>query len=325
MVIVKQGHFVPVCYLNEFASYGKISVYDKSKLETRTNQSPKEIAKQRYFYDFSEDELVSLKELYPEIDKQFIEKFLSKNIEPCLKECLKTIHSYYLEDNDEYNYLLSKAFKKNISLQMAYQFLRTRGLREKISFVKKDRQSLVQKLLLLDGNAINNLADFFYSKKWIININKTQVPYYTSDNPVVVLDINSNVLSIDALKSAGIKLIQYPYSSSISLSLLDENLSEALNDLAIERLEVTNKYEVDYCNSLQIRNATMHVFFSGDQIEKSCLDLLNPLKEKYLEEKWAAELEKQLMSNFNMLRTGNIDNDELAKSIQILKKILKDI
>lgn len=272
---VKQEHFVPQCYLHMFSNNGKLNVYDKNKNEVRNNQLVENIAKQKAFYDFSDDEMERLKEVYPNLYVQYIEKYFSDIIEPNLKKCLETIHDNFIEENDDYTCLLSDDFKANLSLQMAYQFLRTQGFRKQIKFTYDENSPLIQKLIILDKGIINDLASFFYNKKWFININKTATPYYTSDNPVVILDINGGEISVDAINSKGIKNIYYPYSSSLSVTLLDENIYGKINDLKIQRNEVINKFEVDYLNAMQIRNSNNNVFFIGEQIDETLFNLVN--------------------------------------------------
>jgi hypothetical protein len=230
-----------------------------------------------------------------------------------------------MEDDGEYTYLLSDEFKANLSLQMAYQFLRTQGFRKQIKFSNCEHNPLIQKLIILDDGIINNFASFFYSKKWFININKTSKPYYTSDNPVVIFDINTGQMSLDAINSKGIKNIYYPYSSSVSVTLFDENVSEKLNELKIERNEVMHSFEVDYCNAMQIRNASNNVFFTGEEIEEYLFDLSNLKMKDGIEEKWNNTLDEILTENLQMIGSGKINLEKLDKNQKILEKILKDI
>lgn len=58
---VKGEHFVPQCYLNMFTNDEKLNVYDKKRVEVRPNQSVSKIAKQKAFYDFSQEELQMIK------------------------------------------------------------------------------------------------------------------------------------------------------------------------------------------------------------------------------------------------------------------------
>lgn len=161
---VKQEHFVPQCYLNMFTSNDRVSVYDKDKNEVRQNQLVENIAKQKAYYDFSDDEVKRLREVYPDLNVQYIEKYFWDIIEPNLKKYLDTINDNFAEDNDEYVYLLSDKFKANLSLQMAYQFLRTQGFRKQITFGHDKCSPLIQKLILLDDGIIKDLASFFYKK-----------------------------------------------------------------------------------------------------------------------------------------------------------------
>ena len=89
---VKQEHYIPRSYLAWFANdKGKINVYDYKKEEYRKNQSIEKIAKIGGFYDFDKENLEYMKNFKEDIDKQYIEKMFSKNIEPALKNIIEKL------------------------------------------------------------------------------------------------------------------------------------------------------------------------------------------------------------------------------------------
>lgn len=132
-------------------------------------------------------------------------------------------------------------------------------------------------------------------------------------------------MSIDAITSKGIKNICYPYTRSLSVTLFDENISEKFNDLKIERREIIHPFEVDYCNSMQIRNATNNVFFIGEQIDESIFKLSNLKVKAGIEERWDNTLNEILIENFQMIESRKFDLEKVKKNKMIMEKILSEI
>ena len=60
-------------------------------MEYRKKQSIEKIAKIGGFYDFDENNLEYMKKFKEDIDKQYIEKKISHNNEPALKDILEKI------------------------------------------------------------------------------------------------------------------------------------------------------------------------------------------------------------------------------------------
>ena len=86
----KNQHFVPQSYMERFGENGQISVYFKEDGRLLSNQSPRNYASERYYYDTSKDELEALMreqiELKPELkqyidwdDPQMIEHYFSRS------------------------------------------------------------------------------------------------------------------------------------------------------------------------------------------------------------------------------------------------------
>ena len=97
---VKQSHLVPKCYLKNFAINNKIVAFNKLTNKILVNQNISEIATQNRFYDLNEEDINDLSEIIPNISKQYIENYLSRDVEPNLEKAIDKISSmkYYYEE-----------------------------------------------------------------------------------------------------------------------------------------------------------------------------------------------------------------------------------
>ncbi len=82
MLKVKNQHYIPQFYMNRFSTNGKIDVYCVDNKKLLKNQSPRNFASRRYFYD---------------IDKTEIKDYLRETIE-YLNNTKRTIDNKILED-----------------------------------------------------------------------------------------------------------------------------------------------------------------------------------------------------------------------------------
>ncbi|MBQ8527217.1 MAG: DUF4238 domain-containing protein [Lachnospiraceae bacterium] len=320
---VKQEHIVPQCYLNMFTDDGKLNVYDKSKGEVRKNQAVCKIAKQKAFYDFSEEELVIIKEIYPSVDDvQYIEKLFSNDIEVGLKKCLDAIRMDKILQTEGVLAQLDDEFKMCLSVQMAYQFLRTKGLRGKLPEVPNTSVDFLQKLMLIDDNIIAQWAYYFNCFHWSVTVNKTAIPYYTSDNPVCIYNAVTNKLGLDALNGHGFVIICYPYSPtvSVSLALLEEDV--ILPSLVLEH---KTEEQVKFLNALQYKNADNNVFTKADMYDiKKIIDSSNSFTKIKLSEQDSVKMDKIAQEVIQGLKDGYMDADRnSAIQMYILNMIKK--
>ena len=82
MLKVKNQHYIPQFYMNRFSTNGKIDVYCVDNKKLLENQSPRNFAPRRYFYD---------------IDKTEIKDYLRETVE-YLNNTKRTIDNKILED-----------------------------------------------------------------------------------------------------------------------------------------------------------------------------------------------------------------------------------
>lgn len=199
-----------------------------------------------------------MKNFKEDIDKQYIEKMFSKNIEPALKNIIEKLSNLNISYLNNYPDIVDHELKLGISYLLIFQFLRTRSYRDFFEKILQDdkKAAFEQKKILLDRETINNLANYVCNMSWTFCYNITPKPYITSDNPVVIADDDFNYGN-NALMSNKKKIIQYPLSPQILLLILDEGYTGIQNSDTMSILinDEKNSELVDHPNSLQMENA----------------------------------------------------------------------
>lgn len=73
--------------------------------------------------------------------------------------------------------------------------------------VKKDEEKSIQGNMILDTEHIYDMALSFKELTWILGVNKTQVEFYTSDNPIgMIPHVTNDFISMSGIKSEGIEV-----------------------------------------------------------------------------------------------------------------------
>lgn len=295
---IKKQHYVPRCYLKRWENRKKqIYVFDKVKKEIRPSNI-NDIASERYFYDIDIEKMdaKSIEMLISaNIDiineQQFIEKFLSKNIEDEYSKLLAKIIDtsneatpWYLENC----YFISKEDKLYLAIYLSFQYVRTKTVREgigdsgnclcqvledmgvpqeQISKYVLDHESIkeIHGNMLFDFDNIMELAKSFYNLVWILGMNRTDKLFYSSDNPICTkAHIEHPFLSFSGIASKGVE-VAFPLSPRRILIMYDGEYHKDMLDF--ERKYVTNIQieNVEYYNSLCAYQSERCIFSSdGD-------------------------------------------------------------
>lgn len=263
---VKIQHYVPRLYLRNFSIVHKgessIFCFDKVK-DNVFYVKIRNIASEKYFYDTDKGK------------NQIIEKMLGK-----LESMFNAAYVKLLQTEDLSS--LSNMEKAAIAYFVALQDLRTREFREflkdmtrqlktKMSGYKmtedfKKQLETVQgeeagKRMQLKFMVMN--ADW-YAKivgimKWMLLVNETKLPYWTSDHPIDRHnDIDQSPYGNLGLFSKGIQ-IYFPLSTKVSLLFCDPVLFKILP----EKVSVKEE-NVVFQNSLQVLWSTRHIFSIDD-------------------------------------------------------------
>jgi hypothetical protein len=285
-------HYVPKAYLDAFTNLdGQISVFDKvTRRLFLTN--PRNVASERKFNDFPQTLDSSNPALY-----QFVEKGLagieSKGI-PLLRKTVENALSIEIPTLRSPRILSSKD-RTNLAALTALQLARTRKDRELaqkifsevgLELLKEakndhDREVSAQNLdrtynedyikrqhLEFLFDAASKFAAILESKLIYLAVNRTAVPFWTSDYPVVRDSHQGrSSLPVDGLSSPKVKIV-YPLSPQVAMIFLDPiwySHWEGWNG----KVKAISKQEVNHFNELQVKQSYRFVFSSSDRMQRA--------------------------------------------------------
>ena len=317
----KKQHYVPQCYLRNFAIKGskkKINVFDKKKEQVRLNQNILDNASERYFYDINIDKILEesseekrndiLEQLgekykiYKNDKEQHLEKFFSEAIESDYSEILKSIISkaknatpWHIKNC----YCMSLSEKILMSVCITAQFWRTKKQRVMLEEgIMKLYKTLIPKLynieygniegklsprdidvsigkesmklqhaeFILDIERLLEFVQVLLKHIWVVYINRTKVPFWTSDAPIALNSISDGCRSGKGIASKGIEII-LPLSDKVALGMYEREHYEEMFSLAMNKddrlyIEISDEEEVNRFNKLQILESYRCIFSS---------------------------------------------------------------
>lgn len=327
MADTKKEHYVPRCYLQNFATIqNRIDVFDKWKMMVRQNQDIINVAMENGFYDL---DLISLlqkmdTEMYDkakvdlmdilgtdkwEEAKQIIGN--PKEIEKKHFVKLEGIYSSLLQAIVKKGYgsswvikncyALSEEEKIHLSLFIAIQVIRTKRFRENLSdMVSGAAQALAYKAqihdedalpkdafkvkanpefiklqhssMLLDPELSLQIEEILCSHVWTMCVNKTSIPFITSDDPVVRIPHKKDPYrSYSGFASEGIEIV-FPISPMLMLCMGDrKTYGHCLQDRRY--YEISDPEDVEYYNMYQVTNSYRCVFstsYDFSNVKKFC-------------------------------------------------------
>ena len=339
--ITKKEHYVPQCYLRNFAIAGnpeKIHVFDKTKAQTRRKQNILDNAQERYFYDIDIDRILDeaseenrtaiIKQLGDDYDMlrndktQYIEKLFGKELEGNYSQLLKNIIDKACNATPWYVsncYCMSEEQKIAFSVYLSIQYLRTRKTRNMIEEgYTKLYETLFRKIynqkceddelkldpgdvtfsigeealkiphaeMLLNMDATLDLSVAFLNHIWVIYINNTKIPFWTSDSPVVLNNTPSGGMANKGITSRRIE-IYFPLNGKVCLALYDREAYEmafVLKTSFEDRFYLQASEEiVERCNMIQVKECNRCVYAEIDDFsvaEKMCRDYPTLMQKK---------------------------------------------
>ena len=274
---VKNQHYVPRCYLKAFTHENKLMVYDKETKTILKDQNIEKFAVEKWFYDFSDNEIADYQRYIPEFGKQFLEKLFSDTIESELSEIIDKLSRNIPSNINDRNVCLHQGDKKEIAYQIAFQMFRTRKYRDFLGSYYRLDDNLTRKLhieSLMDFDNIQQFCNILMEAYWNIFINKTDIKYITSDNPIVLLDINTGKLYFENRHSSEEMELFYPLTSNILINIHLNNIFDILKNSSKDFFEEQNVNLVHYINSLQIQNSGRFAFSSECDVIDSAIIFL---------------------------------------------------
>lgn len=266
-------HYVPKLYLRNFTHINKkecLYSFDKIKVDSYPSNI-KNICQEKEFYDELESKFAVIE-----------------------SRCSNTFKSLINEKN--HLFLENPANRGLISIFMAIQYLRTKEIRETLhnqlleikshldkdprplnpklekEFTEQEKEEATKSCHLKLVEMYPELANILAKKKWILLINSTKIPFWTSDHPLVRFNPFFNPNGNLGLKSTGIK-IYFPLNPKLSLCLLDPEVYQYYNQLKFtktsfktqdimkaEKRIITDVSDILFQNSLQVTQSTRHIF-----------------------------------------------------------------
>lgn len=194
-------HIVPACYLANFGINGnqgrKTKIYYHLEGKNISGLGTvDDFPTERNFYDISE---LGENEKILELFFQKIENEYSE----LLKELICTI-CFERDNRTSLTVNYSEENKNKLCAQFAMQIERTHQLRNDFKSIYeqlkssapwyqfpeygKDDFKRLQNTQILSFDMANLYANIFKDKKWIILVNHTDIPFFTSDNPIISIN-----------------------------------------------------------------------------------------------------------------------------------------
>jgi hypothetical protein len=257
MTVPQLQHYVPRFYLEAFAEGrdGPLYVYDKSNGRIFACSPPK-IAADKSFYD-----LVRIDEEHADA----LETALS-SLESEVANIFRCWHRQLAQNR----LTIPPENRAIISQYLSVQMLRTPEQRKILSeFHRKtvgpippgDEVADLHLHILWNSKLVQEIGDHLATFVWVLTANHSDVPYWTSDNPVLVKDRESkHWLSGPRVFDTGVQVI-FPVSPVHMLYCMEPEgwASTKRFDGSISPVTITD-YMVQHENSGQVGMSTRWVF-----------------------------------------------------------------
>ena len=232
------------------------------------------------------------------LDEKHIEKEFFSKAETIYGTMLSTIISKSYNGNSwvmAHCYAFSEDEKLYFSLFVALQIIRTKSFRNTLGdTISKFYQTLAYKSQMHDEDALPKeafeceansdfvklqhsniildeemrveIAETLCNHIWVIYVNKTDYPFYTSDNPVATIPHKiDKYRSYGGLNSEGVEIV-FPISSNLLLAMYEkETYKNKFNDRQFFVLH--SKDQIDYFNCQQVYHSHRCVFSGKDNFE----------------------------------------------------------
>lgn len=293
---VKNQHFVPQSYLKRFSVNEQVFVYDKVTDKPPYKTNIRNVAAESYFYDIPEELFNQTKDQFPPEyqDIQFVEKELSR-LEAEFNSLLNNLCSRFLLTPEPYfKIALSSEYRKDLSVHLTIQNLRTRDSRRQIAEMNRTITQMLFDLNMYNEDRNYKLGEYFVelspeqviinqlsfmfnpenlkefssvlnSHIWFVGINQTNQPFYTSDAPLVRrAHMPEDIMSYSGLGSKGIELA-FPISDKLIITLCERSYHKAAEPIENLFFPISDLEVIKYYNSMQIIGCERQIFCSQNK------------------------------------------------------------
>lgn len=260
---IKIQHYVPRFYLRNFARQdGSVfftTCFDKSTQQSFATNIDK-IGAEKYFYDSDGDRSQLIERQLGRFETSFNEAYTSlikrQQIKALSPEQLNSL-AYFIAVQE----VRTREFREGIE-DMARQLHKRLSADRLSTELRRSLESMkgaeFSKEFQLDFmiEKVPNLAAIIRNLKWVLLVNETGKPYWTSDHPVNRYNsVNLAPFGNLGLLSPGIE-IYFPLTTHLALCVCDPVIFGQLPD----HNELEDEQNIVFQNGLQVRSSTRHIF-----------------------------------------------------------------
>jgi hypothetical protein len=285
----KRQHYVPQSYLRRFSTDGKqISVYDKV-LKKGFSDGIRNVAQETGFNEvvketgatgtLTEEDKMIVETAFSGIEGRFstvVSEIMAlqpgARITPEQRQQMATFTAIQLLRTRAHRNVINEAVRKFV-LALCEEAVKINFGEDHLKYLPKvlyeDKAAgRLQSLQIFDFKKLAQVAASLNKHLWMIGINDTGHPFYTSDNPVVMHTPFKKQLVGVGIESLGIE-IAFPLSSSRVLLLADRLFYDGASDGMSVQMAADN---VEYYNSLQVIHSERQIY-----CEKQDFDLVEDM------------------------------------------------
>lgn len=245
-------HFVPQFYLRNFGS--ELHCFDK-KTETKFKSAPENLAVKADFYGGEYEGAPSFEAVLSKIEERH-----SRAIKVMIEK-----QDYYKLTHDQ---------KVAICEFLSLQLLRTEQAKNNVAHTAESLLNFIAPKEITDnfeikltknhstGFHLNTLSDYrryavlFFNMKFVLFLNKTPIPFWTSDNPITKQnEFDRNPFGNLGIINKGIE-IHMPLTPSLCLYALDPITFNVMPNV----YETFSKSHITRENFLQLKSSTRFVY-----------------------------------------------------------------
>lgn len=221
--------------------------------------------------------------------EQGIEDFFSMEIEGPYKILLENIRSRYVLNPDPlFSEALTLEERHALSLLIAYQIVRSKEFREglietqngamqavvdrlakmqdknyeygSVSVKKEHEFPSIEHAQFILGDFPYELAHLLANHCWVVGVNQTTMPFYTSDNPVIKVSHKRHpLIPYEGYNSEGIE-IALPISQKHILIMYERTYHKKWSEMENLFVPLIDVQNVMYYNSLQVYQSNRQIY-----------------------------------------------------------------
>lgn len=139
----------------------------------------------------------------------------------------------------------------------------------------KDFVKLQHSSMLLDDEVILHFAETFCKHIWVMYINQTDMPFYTSDTPVITIPHNfDKYISYAGFNSDGVEIV-FPISPNLMIAMYERKQHSYFEAFENKFIPITDKAKIEAYNGMQSVHSYRCVYSKNnnfDIVKKLCAE-----------------------------------------------------